>query len=185
MRGHRGRFVPASLSPAWKPRPPADRPGARSPPVLFDCGLRSHPRPHPTMCSGPTCRHARPAVLSLPSWGSLSPGREACMSVPAGVCSHVSPDFSGPTVGRAGPGPADLPVYMPFLETPVCISRLLFPFSTSIRTHSSQLFPLIFQGRQQCKATVTPSSKVSPIIRFPLLEIVCVYTLPHSGRERK
>lgn len=142
VRGHRGRLQPLPL-PARKSRP---LPQTGQEPGVLRCSspwLRSHSRPHPTMCSGvdlgvmpgQQSYHFHPGA-------SFSPGREACMSVPAGVCSHVSRDFSGPTVGRADPALQDLPV-CDALSGSSCLHfpRLLFPFSTSIRTHSSQLFP--------------------------------------------
>lgn len=177
VQGHRGRLqqLPLRLGSHVPSRRPA---GSRESSSALHHGCGVTPRPHPTMCSGvdlgvmpgqQSC-HFHPGA-------SFPPGREACMSVPAGVCSHVSRDFSGPTVGRADPAPQDLPMCHA-LSGSSCLHFpcLLFPFSTSIRTHSSQLFPPdLFREDSSAKPRKSLFSRFLPLLDFsPWKWCVCV-----------
>ena len=163
--------------------PPADWPAA---------GSHSQPPPNDVFWRQHGC-DARLAVLSLPSWGFVLSWERGvhCLCWP-GVCFRVSRDFSGPTVGRADPAAQDLPVCCAHSGSS-CLHfpRLLFPFSTSISTHSSQLFPPdLFREDSSAKPRKSLFSRFLPLLDFSpwkwgVCVCVCVCVHAHARGERE
>ena len=106
--GSRRSLAAASSPGSGVTSPPADRPAAGSRLVLFTVVAEPLPAP-PMMCSGvdlgvmpgEQSRHFHPGA-------SFSPGRGACMSVPARGLLPCLPRLLWTNCGQSGPGPAGL-----------------------------------------------------------------------------